>query len=106
MSRCSLLPTGPIGSAHTDDDQNLPMLIGVFQSTHPPRPAAGGSELGPHRQIPREQVVDAVDRVPGDEGEDTGKPSLGIDIVELGGDDRGVSRCLVPFATAVDDLAY
>ena len=40
--------------------------------------------------VPGHQLIDLLGGMTGDAGEDVGQPGLGIDVVELGGDDEAV----------------
>jgi len=40
--------------------------------------------------VPGQQLVETPDRVVGDTGKHVGEPGLGVDVVELGGDDQAV----------------
>ena len=46
-----------------------------------------GGWLGP---VPGQEFVETSDRMVGDAGEHVGEPSLGVDVVELGGGDQAV----------------
>jgi len=48
--------------------------------------------LGGFFPVPREELGEAVLWQFGDAGEHVGKPGLGVDVVELCGDDQGVHQ--------------
>ena len=48
--------------------------------------------------VPRQEFADALGGMIRQAGQDVGKPSLWIDVVELGGRDEGVDRSCAPAA--------
>src|SRR5260370_28256383 len=48
--------------------------------------------MGVRDPVPGQQLVDATGGMSGDAGQHVGQPGLGIDVVELGGDDEAVEE--------------